>query len=90
MTNLTISDIKKHNKKAGQHWFSAGAMSFFETQIYPTVYQDKFFITHEVDPNRIKRFSVRIYDVKTGEVSTHGEFGAFNTLSDAEDSARKG
>ncbi|MED4840423.1 hypothetical protein P9695_08895 [Weizmannia sp. CD-2023] len=44
---MTISEMKRLNKLAGQHWFNKGAMEFFNTKIEAKPNKNNLFITSE-------------------------------------------
>ena len=45
--NMTITDIKRNNKKAGLHFFCKETMRFFNSRIETALYKDNTFITSE-------------------------------------------
>lgn len=88
----TMTEIRQANRDAGQHFFSADAIRFFGSEVYPEVYRGPggiYFVTSEQPPRGARRYSVRTFDPETGRVGTAGEFGAHATLEDATTSARQ-
>lgn len=85
---MTIDEIKARNEAAGQHFFEAGAISFFSSRIGNKVYEGPggiFFVTSEqFKPSRgipgPRRYTVRKFTPETGNVAT---FGEFNKLTSA-------
>lgn len=43
----TISDIKRANKNAGQHWFEPATMRFFNSRVGSRVIEGRYFISSE-------------------------------------------
>jgi hypothetical protein len=85
---VTIETIKATNLLAGKNWFSKDTMSFFKTVVLPTVYHDKYFITSEVDPRGVKRYSIREAVGGGEEIKTVGNFHSFIDASSARDAIR--
>jgi hypothetical protein len=84
----TLQEIKKRSKQAGQHFFDADAMEFFDSRIYKTTHGN-YFTTSERGPSGVRRYSVRVIDWETGEIKTAGEFQQFATLKEAYEFADK-
>ena len=93
---MTIADVKKANADAGFYFFSKDTMRFFGTRIMSTLYKNNTFITSDYTSfDRDKRkFSVRVFDQKTGDVKTakfsdgRTTFNAFYFIDDAREFAR--
>jgi hypothetical protein len=86
---LTITEMKRRNFAQGQHWFSKGSMSFFNTRVEAQPNKENLFITSEyMEDPETKRFSIRKFDTETNKVETVGEFRAYETLAEARE-ARK-
>lgn len=85
---LTITEMKRLNKAAGQYWFSKGAMKFFNTKIEAKPDKNNFFITSDCPNDGIKRYTIRRFNTETYEVETASEFWEFRTLEEAK-AARK-
>lgn len=84
MERLTLAEMKRRNKESGQHWFDEGAMRFFNTKIETKPNVANMFITSEYmeDPNE-KRYTWRVFNLKTNKVETLGEFQKYETLEEA-------
>ena len=83
----TISDIMRLHKKSGGHFFDKQTMDFFQSQCYPEVF-GSYFITSEVSPDSVMRYTVRRFSASDGAIDTVGNFFAYENLSDAIDTAR--
>jgi len=71
MTKLTIADVKRHNKEAGQFFFSKDTMRFFQSRIESTLYKNHCFITSEqCGETSPREYTVRHYNVETGRIET--------------------
>jgi len=89
-----ISELQRKNTDAGNYFFSAGAMRFFssKTDEHATIKGNKgYFITSEQFKgdrrsglkSLPRKFTVRVMDMKSGSVSTIGEFQQFGTHGQA-------
>jgi hypothetical protein len=80
---VTIETIKAENLLAGRHFFDKRTISFFKSKVLPTVYGGKYFITSEVDPAGVKRYTVR-EALNGGKLIRHvGDFHAYTTKKQA-------
>lgn len=92
---MRISNIRQHNKRAGQHWFDKDTLAFFNGIVYPntrTVKDDNglnvgtLFVSSErcdwVD-NAPRLYSVRMYRHDNHQVDTIGVFQGYLTLDKA-------
>lgn len=84
----TIDEIKTRNKEVGQHFFDDRTMEFFDSRISAKTFGN-FFVTSECGPSGLRRYTVRVFDPKTGTVDTHGLFQEFDTLREAQLVARR-
>lgn len=84
---LTIEEIKEANADKGGYWFSEGALAFFNSIVYPTVYGGQWFISSEEPPMGTRAYSIRVA-MRNGDIGTVGEFMGYDTLEDAEEGAR--
>jgi hypothetical protein len=85
-----VERIVKANHQAGQHFFEASAMRFFNSTLYPRVYGGRYFITGErIDFDHRERFTIRVA-LDNGHVKTVGDFQAFAAYEDAEDAVIEG
>ena len=89
---MNITDIKRANKAAGNHWFEPATMRFFNSKVESQVYEGPggvYFVTSERrERDMPKRYSVRVFDPSTGDIDTVGEFQAFGNLAEARANAR--
>lgn len=94
MPTITMSYIRHANKEAGNHFFSEGALRFFSSIIGHVTFatddgEHAFFVTSEKHEKRPRLYTVRIFTMQTGDVSTHGEFQAYKSEAMAERAAEK-
>lgn len=89
----TIDEIKAANKQAGENWFSADSLSFWNSRIWTKVYGGRYFVTSDgPDENGVvdRRYSVRVASddgtVKTAEGT---EFREFSTAQAAAEKAQE-
>jgi len=93
MSFKNITEIKRANKQAGQHWFSTSTMRFFESRAHPGVYGGRYFISSEqfidsrgnADP---RRYTIR-EAAPDGTVDTVGDFQGFPSLETAKAFAKE-
>lgn len=86
-TYPSVGAIKQANRDAGQHFFDADTLRFFDSRIGKTVIGNRYFITSEqfhgsdgtVDA---RRYTVRIAD-NSGRIDTIGEFQEWSTAAAA-------
>lgn len=80
--------VKAKNYEAGQHWFSPDTMRFFNSKVPDEAIKkgDKaYFVSQEDNFDRTgKTYTLRVADLKTGDVDTIGEFGEITSKSEAE------
>lgn len=78
MGKTTIGMIQRKNEAAGQHFFDAASMRFFNSKVLPYTYEGEggvFFITSErFGTSTPEMFTVREFHPETGRVETFGEF----------------
>lgn len=68
------------------HWFDAATMRFFKTRLPRVAYATNagiLFITSEVNPSGVKRYSIRRQGVD-GDINTVGEFHGYISRQAAE------
>jgi hypothetical protein len=84
---MNITDIKRANKAAGNHWFEPATMRFFNSKVESRIYEGPggvYFVTSERrERDMPKRYSVRVFDPSTGDIDTVGEFQEFSGLHNA-------
>lgn len=90
-----INSIVECNKRAGRHFFSPGALAFFDSRVYEEVFHGVIFITSEQNNRGLsnnehnERFwTLRVIDGSTGVVSTLGRFQQFDSLDRAREAAQ--
>lgn len=90
----TMADLKAANAVKGGHWFSRGNMKFARSRVYPSLYHGQrliWFVSTEksgFDDRSPRRASVRVFDPKTADVTTCGEYGGYGDIADARAAAR--
>lgn len=88
----TIDEIKAANAADGQTWFAPAEMRFFRTRLSRTVYAGRYFITSEQTYSHTYGPSARCYSIREahpdGSITTVGEFGEYDTLTEAKRAAR--
>ncbi len=83
----SMREIKKANEELGHYFFDDGAMRFFDSIIYPTVYKGRFFVTSEKGPNGIRAYTLRCAR-DDGSVWTVGEHQQHATIKEARKAAK--
>jgi hypothetical protein len=92
----TIEDLQRHYKqKTGGHWFDAATINFFQSKFSSQLYftdSQIFFVSSERNTmphaDKVRRYSIRVYEPKTGYIATCGEFGEFATIKRAQIEAK--
>jgi hypothetical protein len=93
-----MSDVMEINAKSGQYFFSPDTMRFFDSRVGGEAFVkggNAYFITSEkfTDPvehiSNPRKFTIRSMDMRTGSVSTVGEFQGFSTESQAKKKLRE-
>jgi NADP-dependent 3-hydroxy acid dehydrogenase YdfG len=78
--------IKDYYRKTTGHFFDRGSMKFFNSRIGQDVYPAKeliYFVTSERFEQDPRRYTVRSYNVQTGDIDTIGEFQEYRTKAAA-------
>lgn len=84
MNNLTMTDVKRENKKAGRYWFTEGAIKFFNSKIESKLLNQKYFVTSErFEEGYPRLYTIRAYNPKTHQIDTVGEFQQYKTKEGA-------
>lgn len=86
---LAMADVMRINKEKGQYFFTPDTMRFFKSKVESKLYKDKYFITSEQAPDMPRKYSVRKFDKKTGDISTVGEFQAYGSKESAKEALKK-
>ena len=86
MKQLTMADVKRNNKTSEQCWFSPEAMRFFGSKIESGPLKQKYFVTSEqFEDDSPRLFTIRVYDPKTHQIDTVGDFQGYKTKDEAMD-----
>lgn len=72
----TVRELEAKNSGAGQHFFDADTLRFFDSRVSEDVYRHRFFFTSEKGPGGKRRASIRMI-MDDGHVETVGEFQRF-------------
>lgn len=96
---MNIAEVRRLNAAAGNHFFDADTMRFFASRVLPYTWSAPgshltFFVTSErfegeyplVDGPRL--YTVRVFNLVTGDVNTHGPFQGYDTPEAAFNAAR--
>lgn len=84
-TYKNIQEIIDHNFAAGQHYFSEGAMRFFNSVVSPTLFgenQNIFITSEQFDEDARRMYSVHLID-ENGEIQDLSEFQQFKHIKQA-------
>lgn len=94
MELLERYEIERINERHGGHWFEAGSMRFFNSRVAEVGYKATsgrrvYFVSSErFDASTPRRYSVRVMDLETGDVSTVGVFQQYASRGTADRAAR--
>ena len=80
----TIAEIKERNFGAGRYFFTKKTMQFFKSKIVTGVLHGRYFITSEVNPSNVKRYTLR-KALDSGKIETVGKFHAFSTIEECKE-----
>lgn len=82
---MTLNEFKSLNKSIGNHWFSTGAVNFFDSKIHDWDEKNGVFITSEDSHigGSKRMFTIRVADFETGRVRTPRRFMEFDSLREA-------
>ena len=89
----TIADVKRANKASGYHWFSEGALSFFDGRVESPLIGGRFFVSSErfwpsLGAPAPRLYTVREVNAEDGRVETFGEFQGYATKARAVEAAK--
>ena len=85
MTYANLREVLDANDAAGQHFFDADTMEFFNSKLESDLIDGRFFITSErFDFDTAKQYTIRAAQ-DDGAIVTLGDFGQYQTLQDARD-----
>lgn len=85
----SIGDIERKNSRAGQHFFDAGTLRFFNSRIQDVVIKHRFFITTEKQGDEYARRATIRMICDDGSTCDVGEFQEFATPGAAEKALSK-
>ena len=84
---MTLINIGQVENAHGGHWFDASAKRFFNSRVAQTaeLKDDKaYFVSSEqFDYKSPRLYSVRVCDMKTGDIDTVGDFQQYETSRQA-------
>jgi len=89
---MTIEQIKQANQNAGHHWFEPGSMRFFNSRFSSVVHHGPggvFFVSSERQDHEHPRLYTVRQALKSGAITTEGEFQAYQSMSGAQGAAAK-
>lgn len=79
----SINDVKAANEAIGGHFFDPVTMTFFDSRIESEIIDGHLFITSERGWSGAPRlYTIRTVDER-GNISTVGDFQAYDTLAQA-------
>jgi len=86
----SITEIRQANQAAGYSWFSPDTLRWFHSRIHADVYNGRYFVTSERNPEGVRRYTVREVtedgDIRTAEGC---EFFEYASRSGAHNRARQ-
>jgi len=86
MEDLTMEDVKRNNRDAGQFFFNPDTMKFFKSRTESELLRQKYFVTSEcAGDDHPRLYTVRKIDYEGREIRTVGEFQGYQTKEDALD-----
>lgn len=81
MKNYSMVEMMNLNRESGQHWFSDGAMEFFNTKIEAQPIQNIFITSeYQTGDSKNKRYTLRKFNTETYDIETVGDFNKITTL----------
>lgn len=84
----TMRDLRKASADNGYHFFSKGAMRFFDSRVSSRLHGD-YFVTSEAYRPGERKYTVRVVEDETGRVGDHSLFQAYDSLSGATAAAKR-
>lgn len=82
--DLTMNDVKRNNKDAGQFFFSPDTMKFFNSRTESGLLKQKYFVTSEcAGDDHPRLYTIRKISYGGQEISTVGEFQGYKTEEEA-------
>lgn len=83
---MNISVTRAELKAKAPVWFSKSAMQFFQSVLHTGGYRvgdSIYFVTSEKCLDEPRRWTVRVMDWTTGDITNIGEFQQYATLEEA-------
>jgi len=80
-----IKEVEKRAEKGAKYFFSPDAMRFFSSRICQLCWKkdnDIFFVTSEKNGNSYRKYTIRKSST-SGDITTMGEFQAYDTINEA-------
>lgn len=79
----SIEDVVTANREAGNHFFDADTMAFFDSRIESELIKGRYFVTSELAPHdEVRRYTLREAS-DDGTIDTVGDFYSHDTIPDA-------
>lgn len=79
----SMKEVKEANEAIGNHWFSEGAMAFFNSVIETELIGRRYFVTSErMELSHPKQYTIR-EACEDGTIETVGDFQEFDSLDEA-------
>lgn len=83
----TMSDVRRHNREKGYHFFDRSTNLFFRSRVESALYGGHYFVTSEqyagIDgTERPRKFTVRRAN-DDGSIKTIGDFQQYRSVEDA-------
>ena len=85
--------IRHYNPGDNRHWFDKDTLRFFKSRISETAYANNskevaYFVTSEQSPHGTRKYTVRMYDFRTRQISNASNFGQYASRSGATSAAQ--
>lgn len=85
----SVQDVELANSRAGQHFFDADTMRFFNSRVLGDLIDGRYFVTSErFDENHPRLYTLR-EAMPNGHIETVGEFQGYTSARAAYTAARK-
>lgn len=84
MKDLTMDDVKRNNRDAGQFFFSPDTMEFFKSRTESKLLKQRYFVTSEcAGDDHPRLYTIREINHGGREINTVGEFQGYKTEEEA-------
>lgn len=80
-----LEQLQARNRETGGNWFAPDTMRFFDTRVSQRHYRNPskpsyvWFVTSDRAPFNPRRYTVRLGNLETGEVSTVGHWSEYDS-----------